>query len=91
MRACLCACANENDGEKGCYAEMNERNDIYILKSRKKQSRINLWRSVFLWRCATHWSTMMFCGEEHEVRLMFCGEEYGVIMMFCDKEHDVLW
>ena len=31
-RLSLCACANENDREKECYAGVNERNDIYISK-----------------------------------------------------------
>ena len=31
---CVRVCVNENDREKECYAEMNERNDIYVSKSR---------------------------------------------------------
>ena len=53
------AFVSENDGEKECCEEMNERNDIYIRKSQNKVKRsgINLWRSVLiLWRCAAHWS-----------------------------------
>ena len=30
----VCVCVNENNREKECYAEMNERNDIYVSKSR---------------------------------------------------------
>ena len=30
----VCVCVNDNDREKECYAEMNERNDIYVSKSR---------------------------------------------------------
>ena len=29
-RLSLCACVNENDREKECYAEMNEWNDFYV-------------------------------------------------------------
>ena len=39
LSLCACACANENDGEKECYGEMNERNDIYISKLRKKEKK----------------------------------------------------
>ena len=35
-RLSLCASVNENDREKDCYAEMYERNDIYISKSLKR-------------------------------------------------------
>ena len=38
-RLSLCACVNENDREEEFYAEMNERNDIYISKSRKKEKK----------------------------------------------------
>ena len=51
MYACLslCACVNENDREKECYADMNEGNDA------KEKGRINVWHSVlFLRHCATH-------------------------------------
>ena len=37
-RLSLCACVNENDGEKECSAEMNERNNIYSLKSPQKNN-----------------------------------------------------
>ena len=39
VSVCVCVCVNENDGEKHCYAEMNERNDMYISKSRKKATK----------------------------------------------------
>ena len=45
MYACLslCGCANENDREKECYGEMNERNNIYISKSciKKMKKKLN--------------------------------------------------
>ena len=34
-RLSLCACAYENGREKECYAEMNERDDIYVSKIAK--------------------------------------------------------
>ena len=44
LSLCACAFVNENDREKECYAELNERNDIYVSKWRKKiinKSRIH--------------------------------------------------
>ena len=40
--SCVYACVNENIGEKECYEEMNERNDLKIAKKKKRYQFVTL-------------------------------------------------
>ena len=80
MYACLslCGCANENDREKECYGEMNERNNIYISKSCIKKMKKKA-ESICGARCC-------FCGAAPHIGLCMenteCTDMYPAVLHF---------